>query len=30
MISDYIKEKVEKGNALTDFRIDDFKDKLQK
>ncbi|MDN4012828.1 DUF4407 domain-containing protein [Chryseobacterium gambrini] len=26
----YAKEKVEKGNALTDFRIDDFKDNLQK
>lgn len=26
----YSKEKVEKGNALTDFRIEDFKDKLQK
>ncbi len=26
----YAKEKVEKGNALTDFRIDDFKDRLQK
>ena len=25
----YAKEKIEKGNALTDFRIDDFKDKLQ-
>jgi hypothetical protein len=24
----YSKEKIEKGNALTDFRIDDFKDKL--
>jgi len=24
----YSKEKVEKGNALTDFRIDDFKRKL--
>ena len=26
----YAKEKVEKGNALTNFRIDDFKDKLGK
>lgn len=26
----YAKEKIEKGNALTVFRIDDFKDKLQK
>jgi hypothetical protein len=26
----YSKEKVEKGNALTDFRIDDFKDNLYK
>lgn len=26
----YAKEKVEKGNALTDFRIDDFKDHLGK
>ncbi|MDQ0592592.1 hypothetical protein QFZ37_000961 [Chryseobacterium ginsenosidimutans] len=26
----YSKEKVEKGNALTDFRIDDFKDNLHK
>lgn len=26
----YSKEKIEKGNALTDFRIDDFKDKLGK
>jgi Domain of unknown function (DUF4407) len=26
----YSKEKVEKGNALTNFRIDDFKDKLGK
>ncbi|WP_146943224.1 DUF4407 domain-containing protein [Chryseobacterium hagamense] len=26
----YAKEKVEKGNALTDFRIDDFKDNLGK
>lgn len=25
----YSKEKIEKGNALTDFRIDDFKDKLR-
>lgn len=25
----YSKEKIEKGNALTDFRIDDFKDKLK-
>ena len=24
----YSKEKIEKGNALTDYRIDDFKDKL--
>lgn len=24
----YAKEKIEKGNALTDFRIEDFKDKL--
>lgn len=26
----YSKEKIEKGNALTDFRIDDFKDNLYK
>lgn len=26
----YSKEKIEKGNALTDFRIDDFKDQLGK
>lgn len=26
----YSKEKIEKGNALTDFRIDDFKDNLKK
>ena len=26
----YSKEKIEKGNAWTDFRIDDFKDKLKK
>lgn len=26
----YSKEKIEKGNALTDFRIDDFKDNLGK
>ncbi len=26
----YAKEKVEKGNALTDYRIDDFKDNLYK
>jgi hypothetical protein len=25
----YSKEKIEKGNALTDFRIDDFKDQLK-
>ncbi|WBV62005.1 DUF4407 domain-containing protein [Chryseobacterium camelliae] len=25
----YAKEKIEKGNAATDFRIDDFKDKLK-
>ena len=25
----YAKEKIEKGNALTDFRIDDFKEKLK-
>lgn len=25
----YSKEKIEKGNALTDFRIDDFKEKLK-
>lgn len=25
----YAKEKIEKGNAATDFRIDDFKDKLR-
>lgn len=25
----YAKEKIEKGNALTDFRIDDFKDQLK-
>lgn len=26
----YAKEKIEKGNALTDFRIDDFKENLRK
>jgi hypothetical protein len=26
----YAKEKIEKGNAATDFRIDDFKDKFRK
>ncbi|WP_100075818.1 DUF4407 domain-containing protein [Chryseobacterium camelliae] len=26
----YAKEKIEKGNALTDYRIDDFKDQLSK
>lgn len=26
----YAKEKIEKGNALTDYRIDDFKDQLNK
>lgn len=26
----YAKEKIEKGNAVTDFRIDDFKDRLGK
>ncbi len=26
----YSKEKIEKGNALTDFRVDDFKDNLKK
>jgi hypothetical protein len=26
----YSKEKIEKGNALTDFRVEDFKDNLKK
>ncbi|MEG0663747.1 MAG: PCRF domain-containing protein [Clostridia bacterium] len=31
VVSEYedAKEKIEKGNALTDFRIDDFKDQLK-